>query len=230
MTIQKNDFIELAFTARSDGKIFDTTSPQEAKEIGIEMEVKPLIISVGHDMVLKGFEEALPHKEVGKKYAVHLTPDKAFGKRNPQLMRTFPLASFQKNNINPYPGLTLQLDHSLAKVIAVTGGRVMVDFNNPLAGKEVDYEFTIIRKIDDEKEKVNALQDYFFRQRFEFELQDKKVMFKEPVVKVFLDVLGEKFKQMTGLEFIAEEKKEEKEKKDEEKTASEKKPKNKDKK
>ncbi|MEK6872084.1 MAG: peptidylprolyl isomerase [Nanoarchaeota archaeon] len=213
MTITKNDFIELAFTAKTNGKIFDTTNTNEAKEIGIEMEVKPLIISVGNDMVLKGFEEALPHKEIGKKYTVHLAPDKAFGKRNPQLLRTYSLASFQKNNVNPYPGLTLQLDQALAKVISVTGGRVMVDFNNPLAGKEVDYDFTIVRKIDDEKEKVNALQDYFFRQRFDFVINNKKVTFKDPIVKIFLDILGDKFKSMTGLEFAVQEKEEKKEEK-----------------
>ncbi|MBS3080049.1 peptidylprolyl isomerase [Candidatus Pacearchaeota archaeon] len=211
MAMQKNDFIEISYTGKSDGKIFDTTNKDEAKEIGLDIEVKPLIIAVGNNMLLKGFDEALIGKEIEKKYSIHLEPEKAFGIRNPNLIKTYSLNSFKKNNINPYPGLTLQLDNSIAIVRSVTGGRVMVDFNNPLAGKEVDYEFTIKRKVEDENEKINALQDYFFRQRFEFSIKDKKVVFKDNVVKVFLDLLGEKFKEITGMEFVIEEQKKDKE-------------------
>ena len=108
--------------------------------------------------------------------------------------------------------MTLQLDHALARVMSVTGGRVLVDFNNPLAGKEIDYEFKIIKKITDETEKINALQDYFFRQRYSFKLENKKVIFSDDVVKLFLEMLGEKFKTMTGLDFAVEEKQEEQKK------------------
>ncbi|MEN9626442.1 MAG: hypothetical protein RL557_770 [archaeon] len=214
-TIKKNDFIEIDYTGKADGKIFDTTKPGESKEISMEkLEARPFIISVGNDMVLKGFEEALEGKEVGKEYAIHLMPEKAFGKRNSSLVRTYSLTSFRKNNLNPVPGMTLQLDNALAKVLTVNGGRVTIDFNNPLAGKEIDYQFKITRKITDDKEKINALQDYFFRQRFEFEIKDKKIILKEKMVKVFLDILGEKFKTMTGLEWTVEEKAEDKKEKD----------------
>lgn len=208
---RKQDFIELDFTGKSDGRIFDTTKPAEAKSIGLEKAgVKPLIICVGYDMLLKGFEEAVEGKEIGKEYTIHLTPEHAFGKRNPTMIKTYSLTSFRKNNIDPQPGMTLQLDHALVRVMSVTGGRVLVDFNNPLAGKEIDYEFKIIKKITDETEKINALQDYFFRQRYAFKLENKKVIFTDGIVKLFLEMLGEKFKTMTGLDFVVEEKKEEK--------------------
>ena len=54
-----------------------------------------------------------------------------------------------------------------------------MDFNNPMAGKEVEYNYKILKKITDDKEKINALQDFFFKQRFDFELKDKKVIFNE---------------------------------------------------
>ena len=102
------------------------------------------------------------------------------------------------------------MDQYLAKILSVSGGRVSVDFNNPLAGKDITYNYTIKRKIDDDKEKINALQDFFFRQRFEFEIKDKKVIFKKPEINPFIDIFKEKFKEMTGLEFEVEEKKDEK--------------------
>ncbi len=215
-TIDKNDFIEIEFTGSSDGKIFDTTNPKEAEQIGIQnpKDIKPMVISVGNQMLLQGLDEAILSKELNKEYAVSLQPEKAFGRRNPQLIKTYNLNAFTKNNINPYPGLALQLDNTIAKVLSVSGGRVMVDFNNPLAGKEVNYTFKIKRKITDDKEKINSVQDFFFRQRFEFEIKDKKVIFRDEKLKPLIQMLQEKFKEMTGFEFEVEAEKPKKEIKD----------------
>lgn len=213
-TIQKNDFIEIEFTGKANNEIFDTTNKDEAKKIGLEADVKPIIVSAGNEMLLKGFDEDLIGKEIGKKYSIKLTPDKAFGKRNPTMIRTVPIKIFHEKQMNPYPGLTVQMDNYIAKILSVSGGRVSVDFNNPLAGKDITYDFTVKRKIDDDTEKVNALQDFFFRSRFEFEIKDKKVIFKKPEIKPFIEVFKEKFKTITGMEFEVEEAKDSKEKKE----------------
>jgi len=225
--IQKNDFIEIEFTGKDpDNQIFDTTNPEEAKQIGIQNpeQIKPMIISVGNQMLLKGLDEELEGKELDKKYSVHLEPEQAFGKRNPQLIKTYPLSAFKKREINPYPGLVLQLDNNIAKVISVSGGRVMIDFNNPLAGKEVDYTFKITKKITNDNEKINALQNFFFKQRFEFTVNEdkktksKKVIFKDDKIQPLVEMMAQKFKDMTGMDFKVEGKKNKnKEKKKEEK-------------
>jgi len=199
--IQKNDFIEIEFTGKDpDNQIFDTTNPEEAKQIGIQNpeQIKPMIISVGNQMLLKGLDEELEGKELDKKYSVHLEPEQAFGKRNPQLIKTYPLSAFKKREINPYPGLVLQLDNNIAKVISVSGGRVMIDFNNPLAGKEVDYTFNTVN--EDKKTK------------------SKKVIFKDDKIQPLVEMMAQKFKDMTGMDFKVEGKKNKnKEKKKEEK-------------
>ena len=114
--------------------------------------------------------------------------------------------------MNPYPGMTLQLDNTIAKVISVSGGRVMMDFNNPLAGKEINYTFKITKKITDNEEKINTIQEFFLKQKYEFKIdtKDKKVIFKEKMIKPFFEMMGQKFKDMTGFEFTVEEEKEEK--------------------
>jgi len=216
-TVKKNDFVEIEFTGRANNEIFDTTNKEEAKTLGIDVEIKPLIVSVGNQMILKGFDEYLDGKELNKKYTLHLTSEKAFGKRNPQLLRTIPIRVFHEKQTNPVPGMSFQLDDHVAKILSVSGGRVIADFNNPLAGKDLDYEFTIKRLVEDNSEKVNALQDFFFKTRLEFEIKDKKVIFKKPEIKPFLDIFKQKFKDMTGLDFETEEAKpkEDKEKKEE---------------
>jgi len=198
--IKKNDFVEIEFTGKSNNEIFDTTHPKEAKSIGLDVNVKPVIASAGNEMLLKGLDEALEGKETGKKYSVHILPEKAFGKRNASLIKTIPIRIFREKNMDPAPGMVFQLDQQLVRILSVSGGRVIADFNNPLAGKEIDYDFKILRKVTDDKEKINAIQDFFFRQRFEFELKDKKVIFKEEKIKPMIDVFKDKFKKISGLD------------------------------
>ena len=222
--INKNDFVEIEFTARdSNNNIFDTTNKEEAKQIGLQNPefIKPLIVSVGNQMLLKGLDEELEGKELNKEYFINLSPEKAFGKRNPSLIKIYSLNHFTKQNINPHPGLTLQLDNVIARVISVSGGRVTIDFNNPLAGKSISYNFKITKKIEDDKEKINALQDFFFRKRFQFNINNnsKKVIFKDEIP--FLDILKDKFKEMSGFDFEVE-KPTKKEKKEESKEIKEK--------
>ncbi len=220
--INKNDFVEIEFTGYSQGLAFDTTSKEEANKLGLEADVKPIIISVGNQMIINGFDNALAGKEIGKEYTINIQPKEAFGPRNPSLIRTIPLKVFVQKQINPYPGLTVQLDNYLAKILSVSGGRVIVDFNNPLAGKEIEYKFKVTKKVNDEKDKVNAIQDFFFKQRFEFEFKDKKVIFKEEKLRPLIELMNPKLKEISGFDFLVEDKKKEKEEKKEENTDSKK--------
>lgn len=204
-TIKKGDFIEIEFAARiKDGGVFDTNIKAEAEKAELPIkEVKPFILSVGNNMILKGLDEDLEGKEVGKKYTVEIRPDKAFGKRNPQLVKMIPLKAFTEQEIVPQRGMQLSLDGNVVKIMSVSGGRVLVDFNNPLAGREVVYDFKINRKVTDEKEKINSLQEFFFRKNFEFTInkEKKEISFTVPkgfdnfiklFEKQFQDILGMK--------------------------------------
>ena len=58
--VKNNDFVEIEFTGRSNDLIFDTTNPDHAKEMGLEKaDVKPMIISVGNDMIFHCFFDHL---------------------------------------------------------------------------------------------------------------------------------------------------------------------------
>ncbi len=228
MKVQKNDFIEIEFTGKANNEVFDTTNKEEARQMSLDInikDIKPIIVSVGNQMLLKGFDELLKEKEISKKYSIHLEPEQAFGKRDPSLIKIISMKTFREKNINPVPGLTIQMDNHVAKILSVSGGRITVDFNNPLAGKEINYEFKILRKIDNINNKINALQDFFFKKRFEFEVdkEKKKVIFKDEKIKPLVQMMSSKFKDMTGFEFVVEKKKEEKtEEKKEEKTKEDK--------
>lgn len=205
---QKNDFIEIEFVGKTkDGEIFDTNIKEEAQKINLEIEDKKLIVCIGHKMLIQGFDDNLEEKEIGKEYTIELKPKQAFGDRRRELVRLIPKQAFIEQKIDPYPGLVLSLDNHLVKIISVSGGRVLVDFNNPLAGKDIIYKFEIKRKVDDLKEKVQAISDFFLRGKFEFEINDKIVFKTESYFKPLIDELNKRFKDILGKEIILEDKK-----------------------
>jgi peptidylprolyl isomerase len=214
---KKGDFVEIEFVARnlSNNEVFDTNMTDEAKKIELKISGKPLIVCIGKDMVVKGLDEALEEKEIGKKYSIKIAPEKAFGKRYPNLVKMMPLKIFAAQKIYPQPGMTFALDNNLVKIISVSGGRVMADFNNPLAGKDIEYEFTIKGLVEDNKERLKALQLFLFGQEFENEIDEKskKIIFKDIKLTPVLNAFKNQFKEILGMDveiFAKPEKKEEK--------------------
>jgi FKBP-type peptidyl-prolyl cis-trans isomerase 2 len=203
MAIKKNDFIEVEFTGKITGtdEIFDTNIEKDAKKAKMDLKnIKPFILSVGHKMLPSGFDNNMIGKESGKSYTVDIKPEDAFGKRNPQMIRMIPTKHFHEQKINPVRGMQLALDGQLVKILSSDRGRTLVDFNNPLAGKPVTYTYKINKMVDDQKEKINAMQDFLLRRTFEFDVKDKTVTFKvekefEPFVKMFIP----KFEEILGI-------------------------------
>lgn len=213
MNIAKNDFVEIEFTARiKDGGIFDTNIKADADKEGLEIkDVKPYVLAVGKEMVLKSFDEDLVGKEIGKNYQLELQPEQAFGKRSSELVKMIPLNSFKQQNIMPQRGTQFNIDGNLVRVVSVSGGRVLTDFNNPLAGKVVTYDYKVLRKVEDQKEQIDAVQEFIFRNKFPFEVKDKQITFKVPAKMVqYVQLMSKAFEDILGLkakaEVIAEEK------------------------
>lgn len=209
MQIKQKDFVELDFTGiiKDTNQIFDTTVKEKAKLIGME-KVSSLKVCVGEGMLLKSFDSALVGKELGKTYSIELSPEKAFGERKKELVKLVPLAIFKQQDIMPYPGLMLNLDGVIAKVSSVSGGRVIMDFNNPLSGKTIIYEFRINKKLEDKKEQLQALSEFFIGTD-KFELKENKAIFSGKIDKRAFDAFSKKAKELIGVdsELKAEEKK-----------------------
>jgi len=218
--IKKNDFIEIEFTGKikDGGEIFDTNIKEDAEKAEFDLkQIKPFIIAIGNNMIVKGLDNELEGKDIGN-LSINVTPELGFGKRDSKLVRMIPLKAFTEQKINPQKGMQLSLDGNVAKILSNSGGRVLVDFNNPLAGKELVYDVRIKRKVDDENEKVNALQDFFFRKRFDFNKKEKEITFKlkdaEKQIEKFIELMAKPFEDILGLkvktEIVKEEKKVEK--------------------
>lgn len=223
MKIKEKDFIEIDFTGKTkNGEVFDSTLKKELEKLhsGHEhkIEAKPFIFCVGEGMFLKALDDFLIGKEVGKEYEIELSPENAFGKRNSLLIQRIPSRIFKEKGANPFPGATFNFDGRIGKILAVSGGRIMVDFNHPLAGKNVIYKIKILRKINNLDEKVKALNEFFFKRDLKFEIKEKKLIFiiEKPFVKI-AGLFKDKFKEILGLDIEVREIKDEKRTKEEKK-------------
>jgi len=214
--IKDKDFLEIEYLGKTDGEVFDTNIEAEAKKINPEAKVQPLRVAAGQGMLVPGFDKELAGKEVGKKYTIKIAPEEAYGKRNPQLLKMIPKKVFIDHKMNPVAGMTLTMDNAVAKIISVSGGRVMTDFNHPLAGKDLEFTFTIKKLITDIKEKINTIQAAFLGKEFEFDVDEKakKIIFKEVALMHILNSLRPKFQDLIGMdvEIFSKPEKKEKEK------------------
>ena len=197
--IKKNDFIELEFAGKiKDNGIFDTNIPEEAKKLNLAIEAKPLAICLGQAMLLPSIDEFLIGKLLGK-YKLELPPEKAFGFRKPELVKIMPASVFKDQQI--HQGMVFQFDNVLGRISAISGGRIIVDFNNPIAGKQVIYELNAKRKIQDLNEKIKSLISFFFRQDLKYEVKEKKIIIQvQPGFEKFALLFKPKFKEILDLD------------------------------
>lgn len=169
MSLKKGDFIEIEYTGRLDtGDVFDTTNEVEAKKADIhrnKMMYGAVGVCIGEGQILKGLDEALEGKETNKEYTITLPADKAFGKKQAKLVQMVPMSKFKQQNVQPMPGLQLNIDGMLATIKNVSGGRVLVDFNHPLSGHEVTYSVNIGKKLEKTDEKVKAMAELHFSRK-----------------------------------------------------------------
>jgi len=200
--LKEKDFVEIEFTGKiKGGEIFDSNTKEDIEKEELKTQAKPFVFSLGQGMFLKGIDDFLIGKEVGKQYNIQLNAENAFGKRNPELIRLIPLNIFKQHKLNPVPGIMFDFDGRLAKVLSVSGGRVRIDFNLPLAGKDVEYKIKVLRKLEDLNDKINSLNEFLFRKKFPFSIKDKKLIMQvdKPLVK-FVELFKEKFKELFELE------------------------------
>jgi len=157
--LQDGAFVELDYTARTveAGNLVDTTDPDVAEEEGVEAdrEFAPRTIVLGEGHIFPPVEEAVLGKEVGDTGSVVVEPDQAFGEYDEEEVRTVSKDKIPEDD--RYPGAQVRIDGEEGFVETVIGGRARVDFNHPLAGEDIEYEYEIVGEITDRQAKAESL-------------------------------------------------------------------------
>lgn len=201
--ISKGDFVEVEYTGRlkENNQAFDTTDEATAKKEDIyskNMRYTPAILCVGESLMLKGLEDELIGKEPGK-YKIELSAENAFGKKDAKLIKMIPYAAFKKQDIEPQPGMEINVDGTSGLIKTAAGGRCLVDFNHPLSGKDVFYEVKINRIVTDDAEKIKGFMELSLNlKKSEVTLENgkAKITTEKEIPKPLHKIFEEKLKQI----------------------------------
>ena len=119
---------------------------EDGAVVDSNFEGKPATFSIGDGNLLPGFEETLfgLHKDDQREFVV--PPEKAFGQHNEQNLQRVAMDNFADLEIEPGAMFSFQNgDGELPGVITeILDGEVMVDFNHPLAGKNIIFQVKIM--------------------------------------------------------------------------------------
>jgi FKBP-type peptidyl-prolyl cis-trans isomerase 2 len=173
MTVKNGDFIRIEYTEMVEGQVIATTDKDVATEKGIfseEAQYGPHLIVVGAGQLVKGYEEDLIGKEIGYSGKVEVAPEDAFGLRDPKKVEIIPINRFKEKK--PVPGMRVGVENKVGTVTRVIGRKANVDFNHPLAGRTIVYEYKIVENIEDQLEKLKALIKTFAHMDLEVEIKD----------------------------------------------------------
>ena len=156
---QQGDFVKLDYTARTvdGGQLVDTTDPEVAEEEGVgeDQEFGPRTVVLGQGHIFQAVEDDIVGKDVGDTGSVTVPATEAFGEYNEDEVRTISADKIDEDD--RYPGAHVQVDGEHGHVETIIGGRARVDFNHPLAGEDVDYEYEILEEVEDREEQAQGI-------------------------------------------------------------------------
>jgi peptidylprolyl isomerase len=165
--VENNDFVLVKITGKTQrGTIFRVSSEEDAKKAGIYDEQKakqgyytPEFVIVGKPGFLnEGLTETLQDMKFFEKKSVRVPPSKAFGKRDPQKIERIGIAKFRKLNEGKNPEIGQEFikkgTGQRGVVANILQGRVIIDYNHPLAGQSIDYNLEVIEKVEEFNEKI----------------------------------------------------------------------------
>ncbi|MDD5023195.1 MAG: peptidylprolyl isomerase [Candidatus ainarchaeum sp.] len=155
--LKNGDFILIEYTGYDkNGLVFDSTHGEVSKEL--RKREGPLLVVFGRGQLIQGLEESIKNAQINKEFEVSVPPEKGFGLRKKDLFHIIKEEDMKKHNVLPKPGLNIHLDIDgrtvLGVIKSVTSGRVLVDFNHPLAGQTLRYKINIVEKITDPEKKA----------------------------------------------------------------------------
>ncbi len=179
--MKKGDFVRVNYIGRLEsGEIFDLTDEDVAKKEKLYSEkirYKPLPVIVGAGFLISGLDKALLDMNPGDKKTIEISPEDGFGQRDPRLVKVVPQKAFE-GKIEPRAGLVVDFSGMKGRIQSASAGRITVDFNNPLAGKNLKYDIEIKDEIKEKGEKVRAVLEYFGAENPEIIFEGKEVSVK----------------------------------------------------
>jgi peptidylprolyl isomerase len=135
---KKGDNVKVHYRGKlEDGTEFDTSAGRE-----------PLEFTIGEGMLIPGFENAVEGMAPGESKTITIPAEEAYGPYIKELVADFDKSQFPPD-ITPEVGTQLQIEQenegkTLVRVISITGDKVTLDANHPLAGKDLIFDIDLV--------------------------------------------------------------------------------------
>jgi FKBP-type peptidyl-prolyl cis-trans isomerase SlyD len=108
---------------------------------------QPLVVLMGHRMLLRGLERALEGRAAGEQVEVTLPPEQAYGPRTEDQIKRLSKKYFpEPARLRPGQVTRVRTEQGLRAVTVVkVGGKVVdVDLNHPYAGKTLHFVLEVV--------------------------------------------------------------------------------------
>lgn len=190
-TIAEGDFILVDYVGRrkDNNELFDVTLEELAREEGVwreDVTYRPELCIVGQNYLVKGLEKALIGMEIGKTATIEVQPEDAFGKRDAKLIERIPARTLiEETKARPEVGKRVSYKGKVGRIVSAAQGRCRVDFNHPLAGRELVFEVTIRDRLETMEDKLKTL---ISRRMPQVSIDEFKLEFDEEAKKAKVDI------------------------------------------
>lgn len=208
ITVEHGDVVKLHYVGREKktGEIFDLTDPDVAESEGVQTqeELGPVKILLGDDQLIEGVEEAVMDMENGDEQTIEAPKDKAFGSRESDSIKTISEREFEEHDVTPRRGMPVEIDGRRGRVITAMNGRVKVDFNHPMAGKDLEYDITVLETIEDTDGQARAVLDKHFEDQYELSVDenDIEILFDADVSEDVGEAIEEQLTKLNAVENV----------------------------
>jgi len=135
--IDNGSMVKVDYTLTVDGQEIDSSKGRD-----------PLEFEVGKKQMIPGFESAVIGLKKGDKKSFTVSPEDGYGTVNQEAFQEVPKTQLPPD-ITPEPGMMLSAMSQdgkpfQVKIHEVKDDVLIVDFNHPLAGKELNFEVEVV--------------------------------------------------------------------------------------
>ncbi|MEE3015285.1 MAG: peptidylprolyl isomerase [Actinomycetota bacterium] len=112
-----------------------------------------LTFEVGVGQMIKGFDSGVVGMTVGETKTIKITADEAYGQRQPEAVQSIPKTSFPENFQfiigQQVQGTGPNGENISAILISEEEETATLDFNHPLAGKDLNFSVELVEILND---------------------------------------------------------------------------------
>ena len=135
--VEDDVVVTMRYELTVDGEVVDSSDNDE-----------PIVFIQGHEQIIPGLEKAIYKMKIGDAKSVHVPPQEGYGEVDPEAYQDVPREEFPED-IPLKPGIELEMkdedgEDLFATIVSVDKDTVRLDFNEPLAGKDLYFEVEIL--------------------------------------------------------------------------------------